>query len=112
MDEPVSKVVLQAIQQRLGGKALVCGLCGGTRWASNGIVNTPVNSPPGALVIGGKHLPLVDMTCQICGLTQFHNIIVLLGREKFDEIVEQQKIGREAVNEAENIVKQKEVTEE
>jgi len=109
MDEGIVKVVIEAIRQRTGGIPLVCRVCGGTRWLSNGIANIPIDSPPGALVIGGRHLPLVDMTCQICGLTQLHNIVVLLGREKFEELVKQQEIQRQAVNEAENILKQKEV---
>lgn len=112
MDEDLNKLILQALQQRLAGQALVCRTCGGTRWKTNGIVNLSLSEGPSAtLVIGGRHLPLVDMTCQICGLTQLHNVKVLLGREKFNEIAEQQKAERQAVQEAENIVKQKEVKE-
>lgn len=96
MDETLGKLVLQALQERLGGRKLLCGFCGGTRYQVSGIVKIPVQDKlNNTMVIGGKTLPLAAITCEICGNTNFLNIIRLVGKEKFNEMVAQQQTVQE-----------------
>lgn len=88
MDENLGKAILQTLNERTGKRKLVCGLCGGTRWGMDGIVNLPLqDKPSGGIVIGGKVLPLANLTCEICGNTLFLNLVRLLGREKLEQAI-------------------------
>ena len=105
VDETFGKIILAALAERLKGRKIVCGLCGGTRWGVEGAINLPVqNSVSSGLVIGGPSLPLVSLTCEICGNTEFLSIIRLIGKEKFEQMRTQPLV----LNEAEKILKEKE----
>lgn len=91
MDEGLVGLLLGALNSRLKGRQLICGICGGTRHRISGIVALPVQDKlGGGLVIGGKNLPLAPVACEVCGHTIFLNIIALIGKEKVDAEIARQ----------------------
>ena len=105
MDRNLAEAILETLKQRLGERKFVCGLCGGTRWKTSDVVNLPVqDSLGGGMVIGGKAMPLFGLICEVCGNTNFINIITLLGKEKIEQLRQQKtadKILKEALGSSE-----------
>lgn len=88
-----AKVILEAITERTKGRPLICNFCGGTRWGIDGAINMPVQDTlTTGMVIGGKSLPLISLTCEVCGYTFFLNLVRLLGRERFEQAVREGSI--------------------
>ena len=87
MNDTFGNLILKTFSEKTGGRNLVCGLCGGTRWGADGVISLPVqDSITSGMVIGGKALPLTSLTCEVCGNTLLVNLVRLLGREKFEQI--------------------------
>ena len=81
--DPTDKLkrICEAIQKKLGGRTLLCGICGGSRWGlSQAIVKLPVDlniNTSGGLVIGGEIMPLAMMVCESCGQALSFNLVTL-----------------------------------
>lgn len=112
MDEALGKVILEAFKERTGGRQLVCNLCGGTRWGVDGVSSLSLQDRiSNAVVIGGKALPLVSLTCEVCGYTLLLNVIRLVGRERFEQARKEGKADA-ILEEAQRSIKTKEVKHE
>lgn len=93
INEALGKAILQSFEEKTSGRKLVCGICGGTRWQVSGIVNLPAQENINqGLVIGGSAFPLALLTCGICGNTQLLNILVLLGKDKLEQLAREGKV--------------------
>ena len=78
--EGLRRATLQAIQNRLSatGRQMVCELCSATSWSIGDFIRLSTQDPrKGGMIIGGPSLPLVAITCAICGNTKFINLIRL-----------------------------------
>ena len=98
MDKRLGETVLQALGERLKGKTLVCGICGGTRWRVSALNNVPAQEHIAGQVSGGPVASLAIVVCEVCGQTLQFNLMVLLGQEKIEAIKRDQV--------AENIINQ------
>lgn len=72
--------VLNAVSKRMGGRPLLCEICGGSRWHGGDVVAlhpTQSGTPVGTLNVGGPFLPMFILTCEICGNSKFLNMVRL-----------------------------------
>lgn len=87
----VSEEILEKLNERMGDGQWVCGLCGGTRHRVEGAVSLPKQTRPGpGITIGGPIFPLAVISCIVCGKTTFINALILLGRKRYEELIETQ----------------------
>jgi len=90
MSEKLKSILVEAVKAKLRGRALVCGICGGTRWQIVGISNVPINQILStSIMIGGPHIPMAITSCEACGNSISFNIIAILGSiEKYNELLQ------------------------
>jgi hypothetical protein len=75
--EEETKRVLAAIQQRVPEVAS-CPVCGQRDWTlADGLVRLTLQEKRGVVVLGGRNMPCVALTCKRCGNTLLLNVIVL-----------------------------------
>lgn len=91
MQERLKNALLEAIKARLGGRKLICGICGGTRWQIIGVSNISLNQNlSNSVVIGGSHIPMAITCCENCGNTIQSNLLALLGgMEKYNQLAQE-----------------------
>ncbi len=89
MIERLKNTLLEAIKEKLRGRNLICGICGGTRWQIVGINPLPLRQDlNNSLVVEGPHIPTALSCCERCGNMINFNIIALVGGiDKYNQLV-------------------------
>lgn len=78
------KAVMAHLSKMLGGRPLLCAVCGGSRWDVNDhlLVSSLRPVPDGepvklgtTIIGGGLQIPMVIVVCSHCGNTHFINLL-------------------------------------
>jgi hypothetical protein len=91
MNERLLKRLADELSRKTGGRVIKCGICGGTRWRSDGFTNLPIQPEVSNVVhLGGKIMPVFILCCELCGnILNFNAILLLGGKDNYErEILE------------------------
>ena len=71
------KKIVEVLETKL--KVGTCPGCGEKDWSLvNDLTNLVLQpNPQGPLMLGGRSMPCIVLTCKVCGNTQFYNAILL-----------------------------------
>ncbi len=83
MDKNQQENISAALNSILGGRKLICGLCGGTRWdIAPGYGKLTLSDNPDRVIVFGAGLviPVVVIVCQHCGNIILMSALILQNR--------------------------------
>lgn len=90
----LSKEDRQRITDAIDGrvKGWQCRLCDQNDWTlAEGIIALGVQDKPGTVVVGGRVLPCIALTCSNCGNTLLLNMVMLGLRDMVEKHEEEEK---------------------